>query len=204
MIGKLHNMQRQNPIQQAMQEVGRIYKARHILLFIDDETFRRQVLMVSTRVNGRMGRECDHSPQHRRYDEGPYHIERTGICGGARNRGTIKSVPHAELATIRRISSGYGANAAPSRNTCRSICPIRCCDSRKHQTLCTVSYFGKYSGYTCCSPDGCALPEFHPLGLWPLAIASSWATDLLICLSIKVGAKRLITFKMLLVPGRIS
>ena len=54
-IGKLQSMQRQNPIQQAIQELGRICKTRHILQFIDDEAFRRRVLVGlnrGERING--------------------------------------------------------------------------------------------------------------------------------------------------------
>jgi TnpA family transposase len=43
-IAKLQARPRQNPIQQAIQELGRIGKTRHILQYIDDEAFRRRVL----------------------------------------------------------------------------------------------------------------------------------------------------------------
>jgi TnpA family transposase len=38
-------MQRQNPLQQALQEVGRVAKTRHILSYVDDERLRRRVLI---------------------------------------------------------------------------------------------------------------------------------------------------------------
>jgi len=44
-IAKLQARPRQNPIQQAIQELGRIAKTRHILQYIDDEAFRRRVLV---------------------------------------------------------------------------------------------------------------------------------------------------------------
>lgn len=44
-IAKLQAGPRQNPIQQAIQELGRIAKTRHILQYIDDEAFRRRVLV---------------------------------------------------------------------------------------------------------------------------------------------------------------
>lgn len=44
-IAKLQARPRQNPIQQAIQELGRIAKTRHILQHINDEAFRRRVLV---------------------------------------------------------------------------------------------------------------------------------------------------------------
>ncbi len=38
-------MQQQNPLQQALQEVGRIAKTLHILEYVDDPAFRRRVLI---------------------------------------------------------------------------------------------------------------------------------------------------------------
>jgi TnpA family transposase len=42
-IAKLQAMQRHNPLQQAIQEIGRIGKTKHILSYIDDEHLRRRV-----------------------------------------------------------------------------------------------------------------------------------------------------------------
>jgi len=44
-VSKLQAMQRQNPLQQAIQELGRIAKTWHILSYIDDQAFRRRVLI---------------------------------------------------------------------------------------------------------------------------------------------------------------
>ncbi len=44
-IAKLQAMPRQHRVQQAIQELGRIGKTRHILHFADDEAFRRRVLV---------------------------------------------------------------------------------------------------------------------------------------------------------------
>jgi len=44
-VSKLQAMQRQNPLQQAIQELGRITKTWHILSYIDDQAFRRRVLI---------------------------------------------------------------------------------------------------------------------------------------------------------------
>jgi TnpA family transposase len=44
-VSKLQAMQRQNPLQQAIQELGRIAKTAHILEYIDDEQLRRRVLI---------------------------------------------------------------------------------------------------------------------------------------------------------------
>ncbi|HEU5383070.1 MAG TPA: Tn3 family transposase, partial [Ktedonobacteraceae bacterium] len=44
-VSKLQAMQRQNPLQQAIQELGRIGKTRHILQYVDDPPFRRRVLV---------------------------------------------------------------------------------------------------------------------------------------------------------------
>ena len=44
-VAKLQAMQRQNPLQQAIQELGRIAKTAHILEYIDDEQLRRRVLI---------------------------------------------------------------------------------------------------------------------------------------------------------------
>jgi TnpA family transposase len=45
LVSRLQSMQRQNPLQQALQEVGRIAKTWHILEYIDDPAFRRRVLV---------------------------------------------------------------------------------------------------------------------------------------------------------------
>lgn len=45
LVSRLQSMQRQNPLQQALQEVGRIAKTWHILEYIDDPAFRRRVLI---------------------------------------------------------------------------------------------------------------------------------------------------------------
>ncbi|MGB8347886.1 MAG: Tn3 family transposase, partial [Ktedonobacteraceae bacterium] len=45
LISKLQAMQQQNPLQQALQELGRIAKTLHILAYVDDPAFRRRVLI---------------------------------------------------------------------------------------------------------------------------------------------------------------
>ncbi len=45
LVSKLQAMQQQNPLQQALQEVGRIGKTGHILHYVDDPAFRRCVLI---------------------------------------------------------------------------------------------------------------------------------------------------------------
>lgn len=45
LVSKLQAMQRQNPLQQALQEVGRIAKTLHILEYVDDPALRRRVLI---------------------------------------------------------------------------------------------------------------------------------------------------------------
>src|SRR5256885_10675202 len=42
-VSKLQAMQRQNPLQQAVQELGGIGKTGHILHYVDDPPFRRRV-----------------------------------------------------------------------------------------------------------------------------------------------------------------
>src|SRR5260370_42636912 len=44
-VSKLQAMQRQNPLQQAIQELGRLGKTGHILHYVDDPPFRRRVLI---------------------------------------------------------------------------------------------------------------------------------------------------------------
>jgi hypothetical protein len=44
-VSKLQAMQRQNPLQQAIQELGRLGKTGHILHYVDDPPFRRRVLV---------------------------------------------------------------------------------------------------------------------------------------------------------------
>ena len=44
-VSKLQAMQRQNPLQQAIQELGRLGKTGHILQYVDDPPFRRRVLV---------------------------------------------------------------------------------------------------------------------------------------------------------------
>jgi len=46
LISKLQAMQQQNPLQQAIQELGRLAKTLHILAYVDDPAFRRRVLNV--------------------------------------------------------------------------------------------------------------------------------------------------------------
>lgn len=69
-VSKLQAMKRQNHLQRALQEMGRISKTRHILNYIDDEQFRRRILIglnKGERVNqmartiffGRQGRFSD-------------------------------------------------------------------------------------------------------------------------------------------------
>jgi TnpA family transposase len=45
LISKLQAMKQQNPLQQALQELGRIAKTQHILEYVDDPAFRRRVLV---------------------------------------------------------------------------------------------------------------------------------------------------------------
>jgi len=45
LISKLQAMKQQNPLQQALQELGRIAKTAHILAYVDDPAFRRRVLI---------------------------------------------------------------------------------------------------------------------------------------------------------------
>lgn len=42
---KLQSLRRQHPLQQAMQELGRLPKTRHILSYVEDPAFRRRVLV---------------------------------------------------------------------------------------------------------------------------------------------------------------
>jgi TnpA family transposase len=44
-IAKLQAMPRHNSLQQAIQELGRIAKTRHILSYVDDQTLRRRILV---------------------------------------------------------------------------------------------------------------------------------------------------------------
>jgi TnpA family transposase len=45
LISKLQAKQQQNPLQQALQELGRISKTLHILEYVDDPALRRRVLI---------------------------------------------------------------------------------------------------------------------------------------------------------------
>ncbi|HLG75482.1 MAG TPA: Tn3 family transposase, partial [Ktedonobacteraceae bacterium] len=45
LVSKLQSMQRQNPLQQALQELGRMAKTLHILEYVDDPALRRRVLV---------------------------------------------------------------------------------------------------------------------------------------------------------------
>jgi len=45
LISKPQAMQQQNPLQQALQELGRLAKTAHILAYVDDPAFRRRVLI---------------------------------------------------------------------------------------------------------------------------------------------------------------
>jgi TnpA family transposase len=43
-VAKLQALARRNPVQRALQELGRLAKTRHILTYVDDEQLRRRVL----------------------------------------------------------------------------------------------------------------------------------------------------------------
>ena len=71
-VAKLQAMQRQNPLQQAIQELGRLAKTRHILSYVDDVQLRRRNLVGLNRQErlhalaraiffGRQGRFGDRS-----------------------------------------------------------------------------------------------------------------------------------------------
>jgi Tn3 transposase DDE domain len=45
LVSKLQSMQRQNPLQQALQELGRVAKTLYILEYVDDPLLRRRVLI---------------------------------------------------------------------------------------------------------------------------------------------------------------
>src|SRR6266566_8696729 len=45
LVSRLQSLQRQNPFQQALQEIGRIAKTWHILEYVDDPALRRRVLI---------------------------------------------------------------------------------------------------------------------------------------------------------------
>ena len=45
LVAKLQSLRRQNPLQQAMQELGRLPKTRHILSYVNDPALRRRVLV---------------------------------------------------------------------------------------------------------------------------------------------------------------
>jgi len=45
LVSKLQSMQQQNPLQQALQELGRVAKTLYILEYVDDPTLRRRVLI---------------------------------------------------------------------------------------------------------------------------------------------------------------
>jgi TnpA family transposase len=71
-VSRLQAMQRQNPLQQALQEVGRIAKTRHILTYVDDERLRRRVLVglnKQERVHN-MARDISFGRQGRYADRG--------------------------------------------------------------------------------------------------------------------------------------
>jgi TnpA family transposase len=54
-IAKLQALRRQNPLQQALQELGRIPKSRHVLSYVDDETLRRRMLVGLNRQERLLG-----------------------------------------------------------------------------------------------------------------------------------------------------
>src|SRR5205085_6171480 len=71
-VAKLQALQRQNPLQQAIQELGRLAKTRHILSYVDDVQLRRRILVGLNRQErlhalaralffGRQGRFGDRS-----------------------------------------------------------------------------------------------------------------------------------------------
>jgi TnpA family transposase len=45
LVSKLQSMQQQNPLQQALQELGRVAKTLYILEYVDDPLLRRRVLI---------------------------------------------------------------------------------------------------------------------------------------------------------------
>lgn len=45
LVSKLQGLRRQNSLQQAIQELGRLAKTRHLLAYVDDAALRRRVLV---------------------------------------------------------------------------------------------------------------------------------------------------------------
>ena len=45
LVSKLQGLRRQNALQQAIQELGRLAKTRHLLAYVDDPKLRRRVLL---------------------------------------------------------------------------------------------------------------------------------------------------------------
>ena len=45
LVAKVLLLRRQNPLEQAMQELGRLPKTRHIPSYVDDPTLRRRILV---------------------------------------------------------------------------------------------------------------------------------------------------------------
>lgn len=72
LVSRLQSMQRQNPLQQALQEVGRIAKTWHILEYVDDPTFRRRVLIGLNKGETlhSLAREISYGRQGRFMDRG--------------------------------------------------------------------------------------------------------------------------------------
>ena len=72
LVAKLQAMQRQNPLLQALQELGRIAKTLHILEYVDDPAFRRRVLIGLN--NGEhlhsLARDINFGRQERFHDRG--------------------------------------------------------------------------------------------------------------------------------------
>ena len=68
-VSKLQAMQRQNPLQQAIQELGRLGKTGHILHYVDDPPFRRRVLIGLNKG----GELALHGPRYRLWTSGTLH-----------------------------------------------------------------------------------------------------------------------------------
>jgi len=109
-VSKLQAMQRQNPLQQAVQELGRLGKTGHILHYVDDPPFRRRVLVGLNKGETLHSMARDVSFGHQgRFTDRSYEaqLNRASALSQVINAIVIWNTRHFERAQAKLLEQGY-------------------------------------------------------------------------------------------------
>ena len=116
LVSKLQGLRRQNALQQAIQELGRLAKTRHLLAYVDDPALRRRVLVGLNRQERvhAMARAIFFGRQAR-FPERATRLSSTG-----RRPSAWRSTPSScgTRATSPRLQTTWREGDAPSPTAC--------------------------------------------------------------------------------------